>query len=71
MSLRCWLFGHDYMHPRARRDRGGAVVRGQITMACLHCGHIHQVEIDLTPNWGLTARLRRQVPWSRRRTRAS
>ena len=67
--MRCLVLGHEWMHPRIRRDRSGALVRGAVDMTCSRCAKEHQSDVDLTPHWPMLARLRRQIPWSRARSR--
>jgi len=64
MRLTCRLIGHEWMHPRPY-----GTTRGALEMECARCGAVHRAEVDLTPHWPLLARMRRQVPWARARSR--
>ncbi len=67
--LLCWCLGHDLMHPRQVHDARGQVIRGRLDMECRRCGAVIAGTVDLTPQWSLLARLRRQVPWAREQSR--
>lgn len=69
--IRCAIFGHSTMHPRRARDGSDAIVRGALELECASCGRVWPVTVDFTPSWSLLARLRRQTPWARERSRRS
>ncbi len=68
-----WLCSHDPEWTIKRtigKDglRGEAVKPHALEWHCLRCGKLVS-ETCLTPSWSLLAKLRRQVPWARDRSR--
>lgn len=54
---------------REKRDESGRLVKPQtVEWYCTKCLAVHG-ETSLVPSWPLLARLRRQLPWSRTKTR--
>lgn len=68
-GLSCFVVGHDPMYPREKRIREGQTVRVTLEYECRRCGDTVESAVNLTPSWKLMARIRRQVPWARARSR--
>jgi hypothetical protein len=69
--LACLIVGHDLMHPHSVDTSDKPTVKRIVLESeCRRCFKTVRFDaVDLTPNWRLSAKLRRQAPWARERSR--
>ena len=63
-----YLQAHDLMHPRRKRRADGQVIPGILEYECRRCSQVVG-ETEYKPSWSLLAKIRRQIPFARERSR--
>lgn len=67
-SSTLWLMGHDTRWSLRRDVQGRVVSPHALLWHCARCAR-SLGSTELKTSWGLIARLRRQVPWARQRSK--